>query len=55
MGIIKLEDIRGISREGKIYCAGCGPDDFVEEEVLTESTVDDNEHVYFCDECGKRL
>jgi len=60
MGIIKEEQIRGSrdSSTGQIYCADCMPnvDTLKQEDIITGQEMESNdEDLYFCDNCGKRL
>jgi hypothetical protein len=55
MGIIKQDEIRGYSIDGKIYCLECAEKNFSngvldkcsENEIITEQIIGDD--LYFCD------
>ena len=60
MGIIKREDIAGVSVDGRIICLDCLSDEefFAAKEddmILLEDVNNSDDDLYFCDDCHKRL
>jgi uncharacterized protein with PIN domain len=58
MGAIDVNQIRGVSDQGRILCSKCmgKVEDYTEDDFIMEDDIErDDDTLYFCDECKQQL
>ena len=60
MGIVNSDEIRGVCIGGVVLCVDCSVkdksfDDAQEDNLILEKDIENEDKIYFCDECKKRL
>ena len=52
MGIVNMEDVRGVRVDGAVVCLECAGRDFEtaeEGDLISDADVDNDDTIYFCD------
>jgi hypothetical protein len=56
MGTFQRDEIMGIFKEERVFCSEhFEEDEMKQDNIITQSDLEDGETIYFCDECGERL
>jgi len=58
MGIVKIDDIRAVFQDEKYLCPDCfdlDDENLKEEDILTETDIENMDDVIFCDNDGERI
>lgn len=57
MGKIEKSEIVGYEKGNEILCVDCAGEDIQEEEknIITKDNLEDQDHIYYCDKCKKKL
>lgn len=58
MAVIKREEIKGVYVDQALHCLGCFEgrlEDLELDDLLTAEEVENDDSLYFCDECKKQI
>ncbi len=56
MGTYQMDEIMGIYAEEGVFCSKCFEEaDLRHDNIITQSDLENDQTIYFCDGCGERL
>jgi len=59
MGKVNIEDVAGLYIDQEMVCWECCSNDerttFSEDDIIAEDATQNDESIYFCDRCKKRI